>query len=151
MPKGHPNPKSTEEARKRSREQGTLWRRNNPLRRGEINARHYSKMVAAGMAAYGSKCECCGESNPIFLTIDHVNGGGLKHKKQIKATIWNWLRRNSWPREGFKLLCFNCNCGRQRNGGVCPHEEVKCQKETQTNSENRLLCLSVSKNLHLIQ
>lgn len=24
----------------------------------------------------------------------------------------------------YQLLCFNCNCGRHRNGGVCPHKGV---------------------------
>lgn len=23
------------------------------------------------------------------------------------------------------VLCFNCNCGREQNDGVCPHEEEK--------------------------
>jgi hypothetical protein len=23
------------------------------------------------------------------------------------------------------VLCYNCNCGRARNGGVCPHQQKK--------------------------
>ena len=23
-----------------------------------------------------------------------------------------------------QILCFNCNCGRNRNGGICPHMEA---------------------------
>lgn len=34
-----------------------------------------------------------------------------------------WLARHKYP-EGFQLLCWNCNCGRAINGGICPHEEV---------------------------
>jgi hypothetical protein len=22
------------------------------------------------------------------------------------------------------VLCYNCNCGRERNGGICPHTGV---------------------------
>jgi hypothetical protein len=24
----------------------------------------------------------------------------------------------------FQVLCFNCNIGRERNGGMCPHKAV---------------------------
>ena len=26
--------------------------------------------------------------------------------------------------EGFQILCFNCNAGKHRNGGRCPHEQL---------------------------
>ena len=32
-----------------------------------------------------------------------------------------WLRDNNWPRDRYQLLCSNCNQGKVRNGGVCPH------------------------------
>jgi hypothetical protein len=22
------------------------------------------------------------------------------------------------------VLCFNCNCGRYHNGGICPHKQI---------------------------
>ena len=25
-----------------------------------------------------NKCQCCGETQPEFLTLDHINGGGHK-------------------------------------------------------------------------
>lgn len=25
----------------------------------------------------------------------------------------------------FQVLCHNCNCGKYRNGGICPHQEAK--------------------------
>ena len=31
------------------------------------------------------------------------------------------LRDHGWPKEGLQLLCCNCNQGKARNGGVCPH------------------------------
>ena len=74
---------------------------------------------------YGNKCACCGESELYFLTIDHINGGGRKHKQQIKqGDIYKWLVNNGFP-PGFQLLCFNCNSGRYRAGGVCPHKQPK--------------------------
>jgi len=70
---------------------------------------------------YGGKCECCGEVTYEFLSIDHINGGGAKHRKEINRMIVPWLRKNNYP-EGFRVLCFNCN---QAMGiyGYCPHKK----------------------------
>jgi len=70
---------------------------------------------------YGGRCACCGESELLFLTIDHVNGGGTKHRETIGSNIYSWLRRNNYPKEGYQVLCMNCNWGRSQNGGTCPH------------------------------
>lgn len=75
------------------------------------------------LAAYGRKCACCGETDPAFLSIDHVHGGGKAHLKQIGGTdgLYRWLRNNEFPKSDFRLLCYNCNLGRARCGGICPH------------------------------
>lgn len=71
------------------------------------------------------KCACCGEKHLEFLTIDHIAGGGNKHRKSIKQTnFYAWLVRNEYP-EGYRVLCMNCNWSRKY--GACPHEEE--QKE----------------------
>lgn len=76
------------------------------------------------LAYYGSRCACCGETEPLFLTIDHINGGGNAHRKAIGSQDqWYWLWKQGYP-EGFQILCCNCNFGRARNGGRCPHERV---------------------------
>jgi len=81
------------------------------------------------LTAYGNPpvCICCKESNLKFLTIDHVDGGGNQHRKQIQvgggSHVYLWLKRNKFP-QGFQVLCFNCNCGRAVNDGVCPHKEI---------------------------
>lgn len=81
---------------------------------------------------YGNKCECCGEENMKFLTIDHIDGAGSEHRRSLGlksrdksgagAAFYRWLRKNKYP-EGYRVLCYNCNCGRQSNGGVCPHKD----------------------------
>ena len=44
-----------------------------------------------------------------MLTIDHVNGGGMDHRRLIGArTIYRWLIKNGFP-EGFQVLCMNHN------------------------------------------
>lgn len=72
------------------------------------------------------QCVCCGETNIGFLTIDHINNDGAKQRKnkQIGGNFYRWLKNNKFP-EGFQVLCYNCNLGRAKNNGVCPHEEEK--------------------------
>lgn len=75
--------------------------------------------------AYGDKCQCCGEQNTKFLTLDHINNDGASHRKTLTsnggAALLRWAIKNNYP-HSLQLLCYNCNCGRFRNDGVCPHE-----------------------------
>lgn len=79
----------------------------------------------ACLDVYGGRfCSCCGETHIEFLTIDHINGGGTKHRKSEKiGNIYYWLRRNGYP-SGYRVLCFNCNCARG-HFGCCPHEKER--------------------------
>lgn len=70
---------------------------------------------------YGNKCACCNESISQFLTIDHINGNGNKHLKEVKKrTLYSWLLKNNFP-DGYQILCYNCNCAKGHYG-VCPHQ-----------------------------
>lgn len=77
--------------------------------------------------AYGGwQCACCKESEPRFLTIDHVNNDGAQHRRQMGEKrggrkFYEWLVTNGFP-SGFQVLCMNCNWGKARNHGVCPHQ-----------------------------
>lgn len=86
---------------------------------------HRQRLRDAALAAYGDKCACCGVTERAFLTIDHVNRDGAVHRQSIgNITINLWLARHGYP-DGFQILCWNCNMGRERNDGVCPHEEQR--------------------------
>lgn len=74
-------------------------------------------------AAYGGVyCQCCGETEVCFLTIDHIHGktAAQKKKEGEGSSFYQWLKRNQYP-AGYQTLCFNCNLGRGFNGGICPH------------------------------
>ena len=77
-------------------------------------------------AAYGGYiCKCCGETEKTFLTIDHMDGGGTKHRKEVgQGDVYNWLKQNNYP-VGFQVLCQNCNVGKYRNNGICPHKSTE--------------------------
>lgn len=78
------------------------------------------------LRAYGGedpKCVCCDERTFQFLALDHIDGGGRKHRQETGGGgFYSWLRRHKYP-AGFRILCHNCNFGRQINGGTCPHQE----------------------------
>lgn len=79
---------------------------------------HYSNGTMA--------CACCKEDTYQFLAIDHIIPVGRKPKDgspRSSAVLYRWLIRNGFP-NGYRILCHNCNVGRQINGGTCPHEEV---------------------------
>ena len=76
--------------------------------------------------AYGGICDCCGETLAEFLTIDHINGSGKKHRDSIGgggANFYRWLKKQEFPKDRFRLLCYNCNCS-LGNYGYCPHKEI---------------------------
>lgn len=72
---------------------------------------------------YGNICQCCKEAEPGFLTIDHVHGGGDSHREELgTGAIYSWLVKNEFP-EGYRTLCYNCNCASGRKGRLgCPHK-----------------------------
>ncbi|MFA5130461.1 MAG: hypothetical protein WC477_06150 [Patescibacteria group bacterium] len=72
---------------------------------------------------YGGKCECCGETLLDFLTIDHINNDGAKHRKEFgrAGKVHRWIISNNFP-EGFQVLCFNCNYSKYFNSGKCIHQ-----------------------------
>jgi len=75
------------------------------------------------VAAYGGHCACprCPETNPAFLTLEHVNRDGKTHRAKVGSHTYADLRRRGWPKEGYALLCWNCNA-MTRFGRTCPHE-----------------------------
>jgi hypothetical protein len=65
-------------------------------------------------------CKCCGENEINFLSIDHINGNGTKHRKQIgNRNFYQWLKVNQFPQD-YQVLCYNCNLGK-RDKKSCPH------------------------------
>jgi hypothetical protein len=78
---------------------------------------------------YGNKCNCpgCEETNPIFLTLDHVKNDGNYRRKQ-KRTLSNdreyQLAVHQYDPETYQILCFNCNISKNRTMGVCIHFNI---------------------------
>ena len=65
-----------------------------------------------------NKCSICGESRIDGLTIDHIGGGGSKHKKEI-GNIYLWLKKNCYPTDEFQVLCMNCQMEKKITNNEC--------------------------------
>jgi hypothetical protein len=125
--------------RERAREHSREWR-NRKLAEGtpeevarirqmerDKTKRNQDHTRNAVFAAYGGYiCACCGETEPKFLSIDHINNDGGEERRSglyssSGTAFYLWLRKNAFP-PGYQVLCMNCQVGKHRNGGVCPHQ-----------------------------
>ena len=118
--------------REKIREYFRGYRRNHPERfrkkyaisKEYYRLKHQRKKLRC-LEYYGGNppiCACCGEKEKQFLSLDHTNGGGNLHRREIgKGNICNWIIKNKFP-QGFQVLCYNCNCAKGFFG-KCPHKK----------------------------
>lgn len=90
------------------------------------------KVIVIGHYSNGEfKCCCCGEDRIEFLEINHIKGGGNKHRKDIQKngnSFYHWLIKNNLPNGDFDVMCSNCN-GCLGRYGYCAHNETDTYKE----------------------
>ena len=125
--------------RDKAREQSRDWRNRKiangtpeevaALRKAESDKTKRAQAVCRDQvfAAYGGyKCNCCGESEQLFLSIDHIDNNGAEERRSGKyngsgTAFYQWLRKSGFP-SGYQVLCMNCQVGKHKNDGVCPHQ-----------------------------
>ncbi len=104
----HARTKAREQARKRrttpeGRERNRLAGVKNRAALREIVYSRYSNGTMA--------CVICGEARGDCLSIDHIGGGGNKHRTEhnLKGgyVLQQWLKKNGFP-DGYRILCMNC-------------------------------------------
>ena len=89
-------------------------------------ARKIAMLRDEAIVQYGGACACrsggsCGESWKPYLQLDHINGGGTQHRKELRGSkkFYAWLKRNNYPKI-LQLLCANCHQAKSR-GQPCQH------------------------------
>ena len=106
-----------------------------PTARARERQRYHSVKDAV-YEAYGNKCNCCGESNRAFLSVDHVNNDGNQRRREKGYGVgrrsggmglYKTIVQEQFPPH-YQILCMNCNFGKARNNGVCPHVTAKAQR-----------------------
>lgn len=120
----------TPEQKKRNNQYTKNWWKNaSPEvkeRRIIRNRLYYQRIRNEVLQFYGNKCACCKEIEKEFLTLDHINNDGNKHRKKIgikkggdTKRLYEWARKNKYPKM-LQILCFNCNIAKYKKG-KCPH------------------------------
>jgi len=103
---------------------GAKWRSDHPEENRKRILDYKDRLKVQVFDHYGRACKCCGETRKEFLSMDHVNGGGNKHRREAKLTnstdLYLWIIRHNFPSD-FQVLCHNCNAARGFYG-YCPHE-----------------------------
>ena len=119
-----------------ARQRAAEWYREN---RDMVRARErerYRELKDQVYAAYGNRCACCGETEPMFLSIDHVHNDGNERRKALRygfgrraggVRLYTTIAELGFP-DTYQILCMNCNWGKARNDGVCPHETAKVHR-----------------------
>ena len=104
------------------------WRSENPDRAKQSQKMQMKKLRNEILDNYGRECACCGENRKEFLTLDHVNGNGAEHRRETRGHTYRDLRKQGFPKDGYRILCWNCNASIGMYG-YCPHDK---EKKTQT-------------------
>ena len=95
---------------------------------GKRNTAYRYRVRAEMIAAYGGRCVCCGETEPKFLAIDHINNNGAEDRRNLGILgghqMVAHLKKLGYPKDEYQLLCHNCNCAKGWYG-ACPHTEER--------------------------
>jgi hypothetical protein len=106
----------------------SLWEKKNPERKRKSGENRRLLLRSKVLEAYDRRCACCGESEPKFLSIDHIFNDGAEHRREQKVSagsrFYAWLARNGFPKDRFQLLCHNCNMAKGLYG-ECPHTKAR--------------------------
>jgi hypothetical protein len=103
------------------------WRKANPEKVKKALARQRLKLRMAVLHAYSGKviqCHCCKTKDVDVLAVDHINGGGNKHQKKLRAEgklLYLELKKQGYPK-GYQILCHNCNYKKHLRG-KCSHKK----------------------------
>ena len=108
----------------RNRANARAWYKRNTKRSLQTTQAYKRRLKTKILAHYGTYCQCCGETKLEFLTLDHINGKGNEHRRQVSQTsgghsFYATLIKMEYPL-GLQVLCWNCNMAKA-HFDECPH------------------------------
>ena len=119
--------RNTKIGRMKNGEKTSSWQKRNKdkvnLKQRRWYRKHKDELFGRILDYYGHKCNCCGEPNIKFLTVDHVNNNGHEHRKkkgQITLGVYRDVIKQGFPPD-YQILCWNCNICRNLCK-ICPHK-----------------------------
>lgn len=112
------------------------YKKENLEKTNEYEKRFRIKIKNQVFDYYGNACNCCYENYFKYLVIDHINGGGCKHRNELnlKANkFYKWLLKliqqktlDGYKIKDFQILCRNCNWAKgSKIGKYCPNSKHK--------------------------
>ncbi len=112
--------------KKRIRERRLELSNRHKIKNNERERIRYANLRQEILDVYGRECACCGEKETLFLELDHVNNDGKEHRIKLKMggakATYRDVKKHNYPKD-YQLLCANCNQGKRRNRGICPHKK----------------------------
>jgi len=113
------------EVKKHRNEYMKKWNKKNPIRAKMVRDRKWAKLRLLILQRIGGKlpkCACCGETNLIFLAIDHIKNTGWRDRKRgLTGSAFYWSLKRKKLLKDFQILCHNCNWAKSHGG--CPHQK----------------------------
>ncbi len=107
-----------------------VWEASHKELRNKKNKEYRANLKKQVYDHYKRRCTCCGETEEIFLSVDHINEDGAEQRRIVgngrkrwgggEAT-YTWIIRHNFP-DTFQILCINCNWAKSRGG--CPHQKT---------------------------
>ncbi len=94
-------------------------------RSNNLTRKYNTALRQAILNHYGRECVCCGENIECLLTLDHILNNGGAHRRSLGKGSYKFYKvviKENYP-SLYQILCYNCNIGRYRNGGTCPHKD----------------------------
>ena len=86
-------------------------RKQNPEKIRAVDKKYQQRSRYQSLLHYSNgtlSCGRCNFSDIRALSIDHIEGGGYKQRKERNSgNIYNWLKARKFP-VGYQVLCMNC-------------------------------------------
>jgi len=95
-----------------------------------------ARKLALALIALGGRCRLCGEKDPFWLNIDHVNNDGHKDVSPggSRLAALYAAYRDRWDRDKYQLLCVRCHWLKTRfsecSGRPTTREEDRDNRDT---------------------
>lgn len=108
------------------------WMKKNPEKVLLYRKKYRKNLKTQVLEHYGGKparCVCCREEHLEFLCLDHIEGGGTAHRKEVlglkRGTDYYMIIKSlGYPDWKLRVLCQNCNAALAFYN-YCPHRQKK--------------------------
>lgn len=109
--------------REKSNMQSRMYRQTHLEETKAYSRMYHQTVFAEALRVLGDKCACpgCGVSEPLFLTIDHINAQPKQRRNAIDEA-----KASGWDKTKFQIICYNCNCAK-RDRGFCPVHQASAE------------------------